>query len=98
MLPEPIALRDARHAMVGEIAAIIQTKGLKQVEAARVCRTDAASLSKVLRGRSRQISLEKLTEWLTALGKRVTIAIDDIPTEPGKVAFVISPRRYGEPR
>jgi predicted XRE-type DNA-binding protein len=75
--------------MINEIATTIRLQGLKQVEAARVCRTDAASLSKVLHGKSRQVSIEKLAEWLSALGRKVTIEIDGSTSKSGQPSKIV---------
>lgn len=60
------------------IAAITETmaaRGLSQVQAAKLCRTDQPTLSKVLRGRTQSVTLDKLVGWLLALGRSVEIRI-----------------------
>jgi predicted XRE-type DNA-binding protein len=54
-------------------------KGMTQVQAARVLGTDQPTLSKVLRGRTASISLDKLVSWLVVLGQSVEIRV----FEPG---------------
>ena len=53
----------------------IQQRKLTQREAARLCGTDQPTLSKVLRGRMESVTIDRLTAWLTALGRTVEIRV-----------------------
>jgi predicted XRE-type DNA-binding protein len=65
-----------KAALVAAIAETMRERGLTQIEAARLCRTDQPTLSKLLRGRLRgHVSIDKLTAWLTALGRTVEIRV-----------------------
>ncbi len=50
-------------------------KGMTQVQAARLLGTDQPTLSKVLRGRTSSVSLDKLISWLVILGRSVEIRV-----------------------
>lgn len=65
----------AKSELISAIAKTIADRGLTQVEAARLCRTDQPTLSKVLRGRMESVTIDKLAAWLTALGRSVEIRI-----------------------
>ena len=64
-----------RAALVAAIAGTITDCELSQVQAAKICRTDQPTLSKVLRGRTDSVSLDKLLGWLVALGRPVELRI-----------------------
>ena len=57
------------------ITATIDKRKLTQKEAAHRCRTDQPTLSKVLRGRMESVTIDRLTAWLTALGRTVEIHV-----------------------
>src|SRR4051812_5353253 len=65
-----------KAALVAAVAEAIRRMSLAQTEAARLCRTDQPTLSKVLRGQHGLVSLDKLLGWLTALGVGVEIRLD----------------------
>ena len=54
---------------------IIRQRGLKQVEAARLLGLSQPDVSRLLRGRFREYSVERLLRLLTALGRNVEIVI-----------------------
>ena len=64
-----------RAVLVAAIAGTITDRELSQVQAAKICRTDQPTLSKVLRGRTGNVSLDKLLGWLVALGRPVELRI-----------------------
>jgi predicted XRE-type DNA-binding protein len=53
----------------------IERLGLTQIEAARRVGTTQPELSKILRGKFKEVSLERLMRFLSALGHRVEIKI-----------------------
>ena len=65
------------------IAAMHETmikRKLTQKAAAALCGTDQPTLSKVLRGRMEIVTIDRLTAWLTVLGRSVEIRVR--PFEP----------------
>jgi len=78
------------------ITAIVETidkRKLTQKDAAHRCHTDQPTLSKVLRGRMESVTIDRLTAWLTALGRTVEIHVRpyDAKQKPG----IWSPRLSG---
>ena len=65
----------AKSELISAIASTIKGRKLTQTEAAVICGADQPTLSKVLRGRMESITIDKLTHWLTALGRNVEIRI-----------------------
>ncbi|MBI3515142.1 MAG: XRE family transcriptional regulator [Proteobacteria bacterium] len=65
----------AKSELISAIAATIAHRKLTQIEASKLCRTDQPTLSKVLRGRMESVTIDKLTAWLTALGRNVEIRV-----------------------
>ena len=53
----------------------LDARGLIQTEAARIVGMDQPTLSKLLRGRFRSVSTDRLAEMLNALGRDVTIVV-----------------------
>ena len=64
-----------RSELVAAIAQTITDRELSQVQAARICRTDQPTLSKVVRGRTDSVTLDRLLGWLVALGRPVELRI-----------------------
>lgn len=71
----PVGHATARRELIVEIKRTIQERRITQSEAARLCQTDAPTLSKVLRGRLGSVTIDKLADWLTALGRPVEIRV-----------------------
>ena len=67
------ALIKARLAQ--RIAEMVQQKRLTQVQAARLLQIDQPKVSKLLRGRLREFSTDRLLRFLTALDQDVDIVI-----------------------
>jgi predicted XRE-type DNA-binding protein len=66
----------------------IKVLGLTQRAAARRLRTTQPELSKILRGKFSEVSLERLMRFLTALGQRIEIKIGAAKKgEPGEVVI-----------
>ena len=57
-----------RAAVVAAIAGTIAIRELSQVQVAKIYRTDQPTLSKVLRDRTDNVSLDKVLGWLVAFG------------------------------
>ncbi len=65
----------AKSKLISAIGETIKRLKLTQHEAARLCATDQPTLSKVLRGRMESVTIDRLSTWLTALGRTVEIRI-----------------------
>ncbi len=65
----------AKSKLISAIGETIKRRKLTQQEAARLCATDQPTLSKVLRGRMESVTIDRLSTWLTALGRTVEIRI-----------------------
>lgn len=61
--------------LVFKIGAIMKSRGLKQVEAARLLGVRQPDISKMLRGEFRQFSVERLLRFLVALNQDVEIVV-----------------------
>ena len=64
-----------KSALIDAIRETIEQRGLTQLEAAKLCRTDQPTLSKVLRGRMESITIDRLALWLASLGRIVEIHV-----------------------
>ncbi len=67
------ALAKARLSSI--IAEILKRRGLTQTQAAKLLGVDQPKVSRLMRGRVREFSLERLIHFLGALGRRVDIVI-----------------------
>ena len=65
----------ARSGLIFAIADTIKRRQLTEKEAARRCGTDQSTLSKILRGRMESVTIDRLTGWLTVLGRTVEIHV-----------------------
>jgi len=73
--PAEAAELTAKSALITAIADTIRRRKMTQQEAARLCGTDQPTLSKVLRGRMESVTIDRLTAWLTGLGRTVEIRV-----------------------
>ncbi len=73
--PTEAAELTVKSALITSIGDTIRARKLTQQEAARLCGTDQPTLSKVLRGRMENVTIDRLTAWLTALGCTVEIRV-----------------------
>ena len=64
----------------------VKSQGLTQRAAARRMGTSQPELSKILRGKFSEVSLERLMRFLTALGHRIEITIE--PAKPRRAGNV----------
>lgn len=69
----------AKSTMIVAIKDAIQRQKLTQQEAARLCGTDQPTLSKVFRGRLESVTIDRLANWLNALGQDVEIVVKPAP-------------------
>ncbi len=77
----------AKASMVREIRRTMDRRGLTQVQVSKVTGVDQPTLSKLLRGRLSNFSLDRLTEMLRDLGRNVVLLIEEEP----QIAKVRSP-------
>ena len=68
---------EVRGVLIAAIDKAMRVRQLNQVQAARLCGTDQPTLSKVLRGRTASVTLDKLFDWLARLGCSIEIRIAD---------------------
>lgn len=73
--PPEVAELEAKSALIDAISDTMRQRKLTQQQAARLCGTDQPTLSKVLRGRMESVTIDRLTAWLTALGRTVEIRV-----------------------
>lgn len=78
--------------LVRKISEIIRSKGLTQVETARILGLTQPKVSALLRGQFRGVSERKLIDCLTSLGRDVEIVVKDAPRrrDSGKVTVVFA--------
>lgn len=78
--------------LVHKISEIIRSRGLTQVEAAKILGLTQPKLSGILRGRFRGVSERKLINCLTSLGRDVEIVIREAPRRraAGKLSVVFA--------
>jgi predicted XRE-type DNA-binding protein len=69
----------AKSTMIVAIKDAIQRQKLTQQEAARLYGTDQPTLSKVFRGRLESVTIDRLANWLNALGQDVEIVVKPAP-------------------
>jgi predicted XRE-type DNA-binding protein len=74
--PEQAANLRARADLMRQIAAIISDNGWKQIEAAKRCGVTRPRINDLLRGRVSRFSLDALVNIATALGRRVSVAVE----------------------
>ncbi len=65
--------------LVSKISEIVRSKGLTQVEMAKILGMPQPKVSALLRGQFRGISERKLIDCLTSLGRDVQIIVKDVP-------------------
>jgi predicted XRE-type DNA-binding protein len=75
--PEEAANLRLRSALMQQIAAILEASGWTQAEAAARCGVTQPRLNDLLRGRIARFSLDALVNIAAALGRKVTVNLDD---------------------
>ncbi|MGC2277651.1 MAG: helix-turn-helix transcriptional regulator [Candidatus Binatus sp.] len=73
--PAEAAELSAKSRLISALDETIKRRRLTQLEAAQRCGTDQPTLSKVLRGRMESVTMDRLTAWLTALGRTVEVRV-----------------------
>ena len=87
----------ARAALIAVIADTMADRKISQVQAAKICRTDQPTLSKVLRGRTESVSLDKLLRWLLALGRPVELRIREYGSQDSATLTIADDGRHSAP-
>jgi predicted XRE-type DNA-binding protein len=77
-LPDAEELK-AKALLVIEIIQIVETRGLKQAEAAEIMGIDQPKVSQLMRGKLDGFSMERLYRFLNALGRDVEIVVTPKP-------------------
>ena len=75
--PEEAANLRLRSALMQQIARIIERKEWTQAEAASHCGISQPRVNDLLRGRIARFSLDALVNIAAALGRRVTVKLED---------------------
>jgi predicted XRE-type DNA-binding protein len=75
--PEEAANLTMRSALMDEIEAIIKAGGWTQAEAAKRCGVTQPRINDLLRGRIARFSIDALVNIASALGRRVTVRLED---------------------
>lgn len=69
---------------------IIKQRGITQAEAGKILGIKQPHVSALMRNRSGNFSVERLTEFLTALGQDVKITVKPARKERGEVSVVVA--------
>jgi predicted XRE-type DNA-binding protein len=77
--PSEAADLTAKSTLIIALKDTIEQRKLTQAEAARLCGTDQPTISKVLHGRMESVSIDRLGNWLNALGRDVEIIVKSSP-------------------
>jgi predicted XRE-type DNA-binding protein len=73
--PAEAAELTAKSGLIIAIKETIERRKLTQQQAAQLCGTDQPTLSKVFRGRLESVTIDRLANWLNALGRDVKIVV-----------------------
>lgn len=75
--PEEAANLTLRSELMDEIEAIIKQNGWTQKEAAKRCGVTQPRINDLLRGRIARFSIDALVNIASALGRKVTVRLED---------------------
>ena len=75
--PEEAANLRLRSALMQQIARFVERKGWTQAEAASRCGISQPRINDLLRGRISRFSLDALVNIAAALGRKVTVKLED---------------------
>lgn len=75
--PEEAANLRLRSALMQQIARFVERKGWTQAEAASRCGISQPRINDLLRGRISRFSLDALVNIASALGRKVTVKLED---------------------
>ena len=75
--PEEAANLRVRSALMRQIAEIVERSGWTQAEAAERCGVTQPRINDLLRGRISRFSLDALVNIAAALGRKITVKVED---------------------
>jgi len=75
--PEEAANLRLRSALMQQIAGVLESRGWTQAEAALRCSVTQPRINDLLRGRISRFSLDALVNIACALGRKVTVKLED---------------------
>jgi predicted XRE-type DNA-binding protein len=75
--PEEAANLRLRSALMRQIAEIVESNGWTQAEAAERCGVTQPRINDLLRGRISRFSLDALVNIASALGRKITVTVED---------------------
>jgi predicted XRE-type DNA-binding protein len=75
--PEEAANLRVRSALMRQIAAIVEKNDWTQAEAAERCGVTQPRINDLLRGRIARFSLDALVNIAAALGRKITVKVED---------------------
>jgi predicted XRE-type DNA-binding protein len=75
--PAEAANLELRYQLMEQISSIVKQNGWTQAEAAKRCGVTQPRLNDLLRGRIARFSLDALVNIASALGRRVTVKLED---------------------
>jgi len=94
---------ERKSQLVSALNDTIEARGLTQVRAASIVGVDQPTLSKILRGRTRSFSTDKLADMLNALGRNVRVVVEELEDteaegvwERGHTTVLVVERRKGD--
>ena len=73
------------------LAKVIEAKGLSQAEVAAALQIDQPKVSKILRGRLREFSTDRLFRFLNALDQDIQIVIKSKPASRRQARLMVVP-------
>lgn len=76
--------------LVSHVGDIIRSKNITQAQVAQIAGLTQPQISNVLRGRFRDVSIEKLMRIATSLNHSVHIVIDAVPSESAAIFVEIA--------
>jgi predicted XRE-type DNA-binding protein len=80
-----------KSTLISAIGETVKRRRLTQREAARRSGIDQPTLSKVLRGRMESVTIDRLSAWLTALGRTVEIHVRPYDAKARTGHFIATP-------
>ena len=75
--PEEAANLRVRSALMRQIAEIVERSGWTQAEAAERCGVTQPRINDLVRGRMSRFSLDALVNIAAALGRKITVKVED---------------------
>lgn len=83
--------------IVSLVGDVIRSKSMTQTQIAKLSGLTQPQISNILKGRFRDISVEKLMRILTALHHNVRISVDPVPTDTAEIYVEMGAREAANP-